>query len=464
MKILFCSSEVVPFAKTGGLADVAGALPKALAKKGADVKITMPLYKNIKPKSNTPLAHTPVAKNVDCLFIENDSFFNRDGLYGTSLGDHPDNLERFAFYCMKTLALMKDIDFQPDIIHCNDWQSALIPVYLKSIFRDDSFFKKAKTVFTIHNLAYQGVFAENEFNKIGIDRSLFGIQGLEFYGKVNLLKGALIFSDHLTTVSPTYAREIQTKEFGCGLEGVLYERRNNLSGILNGLDYDIWNPQVDSLIFEKFSSDDLSGKAKNKQLLQKQSGLAVDKSIPLFGMISRLAEQKGLDLLAKTIEQLMKLNIQVIILGTGEKYYHDLLGAMAKKYPRKLSLNLKFDDKLAHSIYAASDIFLMPSRYEPCGLGQLISLKYGTIPLVFKTGGLADTIEDFDEKRGCGNGFVFDEYDPEVFFETIKRSIDTYRIKELWKELVLAAFACDFSWENSAKHYLDLYKRIMTNA
>lgn len=460
MNILFCSSEVVPFAKTGGLADVAGALPKALAKKGANVKITMPLYKNIKPLKSGARPSSSISKNIEIFFIKNDALFNRDGLYGTSAGDYPDNLDRFSFFCRKSLELAKEINFKPDIIHCHDWQSALIPVYLKSIYRDDDFFENTKVVFTIHNLAYQGLFPESEFSKIGVYRDFYNIDGLEFYSKVNLLKGGLIFSDHLTTVSPTYAKEIQTKEFGCGLEGVLYQRRHNLSGILNGLDYDIWNPAKDKLIYEKFSPDNIAGKFEDKMMLQKAYGLKVNKSVPLFGMISRLADQKGVDLLVNTLDELMEMNLQIIILGTGEQRYHDMLRAAASEHPDKLSLNLKFDDKLAHNIYAASDIFLMPSRYEPCGLGQMISLKYGSIPLVFKTGGLADTIEDFDEKHGFGNGFVFDKYDVDEFLGTVERAVETYRVKELWKGLLERAFDSDFSWEASAKHYLDLYKRL----
>ncbi len=460
MNILFCSSEVVPFAKTGGLADVAGALPKALATKGANVKITMPLYKNIKPQKMGTWPSSSISKNIEIFFIKNDALFNRDGLYGTAAGDFPDNLDRFSYFCRKSLELAKEMNFKPDIIHCHDWQSALIPVYLKSIYRDDDFFEGTKIVFTIHNLAYQGLFPESEFSKIGIYRDFYNIDGLEFYSKVNLLKGALIFADHLTTVSPTYAKEIQTKEFGCGLEGVLYQRRHNLSGILNGLDYDIWDPAKDNSLYEKFSPDNIAGKFEDKQRLQKEYGLKVSKSIPLFGMISRLADQKGVDLIVNALDELMEMNLQIIILGTGEQRYHDMLKEAASEHPDKLSLNLKFDDKLAHNIYAASDVFLMPSRYEPCGLGQLISLKYGSIPLVFKTGGLADTIEDFDEKRGFGNGFVFDKYDADEFLSTVERAVDTYRVKELWKGLLERAFECDFSWEVSAKHYLDLYKRL----
>ncbi|MEW6008442.1 MAG: glycogen/starch synthase, partial [Candidatus Omnitrophota bacterium] len=402
-----------------------------------------------------------LGKDIEVFFIENDKYFNRDGLYGTAKGDHADNLERFSFYAHQTLELIKTINFKPDIIHCHDWQSALIPVYLISIYKDDEFFIDSRTVFTIHNLAYQGVFDAKEFDKIGIDKKFFNINGLEFYDKINLLKGALEFSDYLTTVSQTYSEEIQTKEFGCGLEGVLYQRRDNLSGIINGLDYSIWDPQKDNLIFEKYDADNLSGKSANKEKLQKEVGLPPDKNTPLLGMTTRLAEQKGMELVAKIIDKLMKLKLQIIILGTGEERYHTLLGKIAKKFPNKMSLHLKFDEKLAHKIYASSDIFLMPSRYEPCGLGQMISLKYGTIPLVFKTGGLADTIEDFDEKAHSGNGFVFDKYEPEELLNTIKRAIATFGKNALWRPLVGRAFTYDFSWDESAKKYQKLYQKLL---
>ena len=455
MKVLLCSSEIVPFAKTGGLADVAGALPLALEELGVEVRVAMPKYKTI--KNATP----KLGKNILVYFIENEKYFNRDNLYGEKTGDYPDNLERFAFYSQKTMELLKDEDFQPDIIHCNDWQSALIPIYLKNLYQDDPFYKNTKTVLTIHNLAYQGLFPKEQFPKSGLPLELFNIEALEFYDKVCLLKGGIVFSDLITTVSPTYAQEIQTKEFGCGLEGILRKKTQNLFGILNGLDYKIWDPATDKLIFKAYDPFTIQDKAINKTGLQQACKLKPDASIPLFGIVSRLAEQKGFDLLAGIINDLCHLPIQIVILGTGDQKYHDLLGKFAKKYPGHLSLQLRFDDPLAHQIYSGSDFFLMPSKYEPCGLGQMISLKYGTIPVVFKTGGLADTIVDLDSKTKKGNGFVFDNYSPQALLEVIKRSIAIFKKKEIWSGLIKSATTYDFSWEAAARKYIALYKGLL---
>ena len=457
MKVLICSSEIVPFVKTGGLADVAGALPLALEQLGVEVRLSMPKYKTIKN------AASKLGKNILVYFIENDKYFNRDNLYSEKTGDYPDNLERFSFYARQTLDLMKVEGFRPDIIHCNDWQSALIPVYLKTIYKDDPFFKNTKSVLTIHNLGYQGVFPKEQFPKTGLSWDLFNMEGLEFYDKVSFLKGGMVFSDLITTVSPTYAQEIQTKEFGCGLEGLLKKKAQSLFGILNGLDYRIWDPATDKLIFKTYDPTTIQDKAVNKTGLQQACKLKPDASVPLFGIVSRLAEQKGFDLLAAIINDLCHMPIQIVILGTGDQKYHDILGKFAKKYPGHLSLQLRFDDPLAHQIYAGSDFFLMPSKYEPCGLGQMISLKYGTIPVVFKTGGLADTITDFDLTTKKGNGFVFENYSPEALLEVIKRAISVFKKKEIWSGLVKNATAYDFSWEAAARKYIALYKKVTRN-
>ena len=461
MKIVICASEVVPFAKTGGLADVTGALPKALEQEGHEVIIVMPLYKVVdiakfglkKIKDDCFIAKT--GKNIKVYFIKNDAYFNRDGLYGDKNGDHKDNLSRFAYYCSRALTLLKEINLKPDIIHCHDWQASLIPVYLKTVYSDDSFYKDTRAVLTIHNIGYQGLFPKDEFPETGLDWNFFSVEGLEFYGQVNILKGGLVFADIINTVSPTYAKEIQTKEFGFGLDGLLEERSDSLFGILNGLDYDIWNPETDKFIQKKFSSKNLAGKAKDKDDLRALCKLPLKKDVPLFGIVSRLAEQKGFDILAQGINKICKMDIQMVILGTGELKYHEILEEAAAKYPKVISLNLKFDDSLAHKIYAGSDIFLMPSRYEPCGLGQLISLRYGTIPLVFKTGGLADTVNS-------SNGFIFDDYSQEELIKTIKKSITVFKNKAKWEALALKAMQCDFSWEASAKRYIDLYEKAKT--
>jgi starch synthase len=458
MKILLAASEVVPFAKTGGLADVAGALPLALEELGEEVIIAMPRYKvvedsrfNIK-RLKEDVSYSVIGKNIKVYFIENDKYFNRPNLYGEKTGDYPDNLDRFAYYCKRTLQLLKEIDFKPDIIHCHDWQSAIIPLYLKSLYKDDPFLKGVRSVFTIHNIGYQGLFPREEFSKLGLDWSFFNMDTLEFYDKVNLLKGGMVFSDIINTVSPTYSREIQTKEFGFGLEGVLNKRKKDVFGILNGLDYDIWNPEKDTFIAKNYSQKTIEDKVKNKEELQRISKLPLKKDIPLFGIVSRLAAQKGFDILAEAIETICKMELQLVILGTGDQKYHVLLEGIVKKYPKIISLHIKFDDSLAHKIYAGSDIFLMPSNYEPCGLGQLISLRYGTIPLVFKTGGLADTVNE-------DNGFIFDKYAKEDLIKTMKKAMQAFKAKKSWGKLVSSAMGYNFSWGASAKKYVELYEK-----
>lgn len=456
MKIVMCASEVVPFAKTGGLADVAGALPLALEKEKQEVIVIMPGYKgtqNLKFKtqnSKEDISYAVIGDNIKVYFVENERYFSRDALYGDKSGDYKDNLERFSYYSRKALQLLKEINFKPDIIHVHDWQASLVPVYLKTLYRNDDFYRDTRTVLTIHNIGYQGLFPKEEFPKLGLDWSLFNIEGMEFYDKINLLKGGMVFADMINTVSPTYSNEIQTKEFGFGLEGILSKRRDCLFGILNGLDYSIWNPQTDKFIARQFSLSDLKHKAENKQDLQKICKLPVEKDIPLFGIVSRLAEQKGFDIFAEGLKEICKMNLQLVILGTGDLKYHLLLEEAVRNYPRVISLNLKFDDPLAHKIYAGSDIFLMPSKYEPCGLGQLISLKYGTIPLVFKTGGLADTVTQ-------DNGFVFDKYTKVDLLDTLKKAIREFQNKNSWVRLMQRAMSGDFSWEESARQYIKLY-------
>jgi starch synthase len=458
MKIAIVASEVVPFAKTGGLADVAGALPLALEYCGHEIIVIMPGYRCIADaklkitRVYEDISASVIGKNIKVYFIQNKSYFNRIGLYGDKNGDYPDNLERFAFFCRRSLDLLREINFPADILHLHDWQASLIASYLKNLYSDSRFYNKIKTILTLHNIGYQGIFAKEEFPKLGFDWSLFDIEGFEFFNKVNLLKGGIIFADFINTVSPTYADEIQTKELGFGLDGLLEERKDVLSGILNGVDYSVWDPFTDRFITQNYSAINFENKVFNKENLQRICGLPVDKNIPVLGIVSRLAEQKGLDILAEGLDELCQLNVQLVILGAGDLKYQEILRAAAEKYPKVISLNLKFDDPLAHKIYAGSDIFLMPSQYEPCGLGQLISLHYGTIPLVFKTGGLADTINR-------NNGFVFSTYTKEELLKLINKAIQAFKNKNKWAVLIKNAMECNFSWKVSADKYIQLYAK-----
>jgi starch synthase len=487
LKVLIVSPEVVPFAKTGGLADVSGALPKALASLGHQIKVILPKYKMVDDKEFTLKELTLDFPDVkvgekkekigvkscnlknsqpEYLFVVNEHYFEREELYkDPETGfDYKDNDERFIFFAQGILEILKSIGWQPEIIHCNDWQSALIPAYLKTVYASDPFFKNTVTVFSIHNIAYQGNFPKETFKKIGVKDELFyPTSPFEYWGNCNFLKIGISYADVINTVSQQYMMEIQTsKEFGYGMEGILRTRSNDLYGVLNGIDYQDWNPEIDKLIPFNYSPEDLSGKKKNKEHLLKQSGLPVTKKdIPLIGMISRLADQKGFDLLAQIKKELMKLNLKLVILGTGERKYHDLLKNLEKKYPRKLKVHLLFDNKLAHLIEAGADMYLMPSRYEPCGLNQLYSLKYGTVPIVRETGGLADTIQNYDPEKEEGTGFVFKNYDPDELLKVIKRALKVYQDKKKWKKLMLSGMQKDFSWEISAKKYIQLYQKAL---
>lgn len=485
LKILIASPEVIPFAKTGGLADVCGALPQALAKLGHQVKVTLPKYKVVdekkfklsEVKTDVPLIpvgdksikitvrnYNLTSPELDYLFIVNDRYYNREELYrDRSTGfDYKDNDERFILFARGTLEILKATEWQPDIIHANDWQSALIVVYLKTLYADDPFFGHTKTVFSIHNLAYQGNFPQGTFDKIGVPKDLFyPTSPFEFWGKVNFMKAGICYADVINTVSETYAVEIQSSsEFGHGLEGVLRARNADLYGIINGIDYNIWSPEKDTLISYNYSLKDLSGKKKNKELLLKLCNLPPStRDVPLIGIISRLADQKGFDLLAQIADKLLSLDLQMVILGTGDEKYHRLFKEMGAKYPEKISVNLRFDNPLAHLIEAGGDMFLMPSRYEPCGLNQLYSLKYGTVPIVRKTGGLADTIENYDPQTGGGTGFVFKNYDASEFLDTIKLALKVYKDKNAWVRLMENGMKKDFSWEVSAKKYVEIYRK-----
>lgn len=457
LKVLLASSEVVPFAKTGGLADVAGSLPLALEELGVDVRVIMPKYASVKASRNS----AKIGKDIKVYFVENEDYFNRKELYTDLFGDYKDNLDRFVFFSREILERCRKEGFAPDVIHCNDWQTALVPVYLNTIYKYDPFFVNTRTLYTVHNLAYQGLFPKEEFPKIGLDWTLFHIDYFEFYDKVNLMKAGLVYSDAISTVSPTYAKEILAREFGCGLEGVLKARENALFGILNGIDYNLWSPEKDTKIFKNYSVDSLQDKYLNKEMFQKEMGLKVDRNIPMFGMITRLAEQKGADFVADIIDKLLNMKAQFVLLGTGDIKYHVIFEKIAKKYPALASISLKFDAVLAQKIYASSDFFFIPSRYEPCGLSQMISFRYGTAPVVRQTGGLKDTVQEFDPGTGKGTGFTFIEPKSEDLFSAVKKSLMVYKDKPLWMSLIKYLMGLDYSWEASAKEYINLYNRIV---
>lgn len=456
MKILFVSSEVKPFATTGGLGDVSGSLPCALAESGADVRVVMPKYSSVKTDENEAM----LGGLAKVFFIPHDDYFRRKELYGDSYGDYADNLDRFSYFCRQALERCKKENFKPDVIHCNDWQTALVPVYLSTVYKYDPFFAGTKTLFTIHNLAYQGLFDREEFPKIGLDWSLFDIRYFEFYGKVNLMKAGLIYADAVNTVSPGYAQEVLTEELGCGLEGVLKSRHEPITGIMNGIDYAVWDPSKDKKIFKQYSVETVPDRYVNKDKFQKELGFKVDRDIPLIGMISRLADQKGLDLLVRVIHDILDMKVQFVLLGTGDTKYHIQLEKAAKAHPKNASMNLRYDALLAEKIYAACDLFLIPSRYEPCGLSQMVSFKYGAIPVVRLTGGLKDSVIDYDQKTRTGTGFAFTEYKPEAFLSAVKRALYMTKNKDAWAALVKRVMALDFSWRVSAAAYMKLYDTI----
>ncbi|HLD36526.1 MAG TPA: glycogen synthase GlgA [Planctomycetota bacterium] len=482
-KVNICqvASEMVPFAKTGGLADVLGALTPQLKKSGVNVTAFLPLYKQVKENVSN-LVSTGITVKVkvgdnlvagtiwktqiqkaDVYFIQRDEYYQRDYLYGTSSGDYKDNAERFIFFSRAVLEAIKALGLKCDIIHCHDWQSALIPVYLKTIYKKDPQLAGVKTVLTVHNLAYQGLFWHWDMKLVGLGWEYFNYKQLEFYGQVNFLKGGLVFADMLSTVSPQYAKEIQTPVFGERLDGVLRERAGDLYGIINGVDYDQWNPALDKFIPVKYTGNKIADKEKNKQALQKKCGLPVT-AAPMIGMIGRLASQKGFDLVSEVFDEIIKTGCQFVLLGTGEEKYHQLFREIARKYPTQVSANIAFDNSLAHLITAGADMFLMPSRYEPCGLNQLYALKYGTIPIVHETGGLADSINNYTPaglKAGTASGFSFKNYSAGEMMSCIKSALALYEDKKSWKQLMKNAMQQDFSWEHSGKEYIALYRKLM---
>jgi starch synthase len=482
MKILFATSEVVPYSKTGGLGDVSGALPDALAARGHQVVVLSPLHRAVR-RCGRPL--TPLGKTIEVLvrgrpvrgeleedkavegarrvFVACDPYFDRDGLYGTADGDHADNAERFSFFSQAVLAGALTLGFYPDVIHVNDWQTALIPVYLKTTWAGRYGLRGARTLLTVHNLGYQGIFDPSLMETAGLPPSLFNWKELEFHGSLSFLKGGLVFADHLSTVSRTYAEEIQTESLGHGLAGVLRERRGRLTGIVNGIDYDDWNPAAGRYLAAAYDVDDLEGKAICKRALQEENGLDPDPAVPLIGMITRLAEQKGIDLVVEAFDEILALGFQVVVLGTGDAPFHDALSVLAAREPGRVGVHLEFSNPMAHRIEAGADVFLMPSRYEPCGLNQLYSLRFGTVPVVRRTGGLADTIVDATPEtieRGEATGFQIPEHTAESLVETLERAATAHRDADVWARLRRTGMLQDWSWDRSAESYVDLYETL----
>lgn len=478
MRILFAASEVSPFAKTGGLADVAGSLPLALAALGHDVRVVMPRYQcvdaekfNLKHiatfyvpfaswKERCDILEGRMGEQVTVYFISKDIYFNRPELYRTAHADYQDNAERFTFFSRAIVELCVALDFSPEIVHCNDWQTGLVPFYLRMLHSEGTPLAHTKSVFTVHNLGYQGVFWHWDMRFIGLGWDVFTPDGLEFWGKINFLKAGLVYSDIITTVSKTYSREIQTPEYGHGLEGVLAKRSADLYGIVNGIDYTEWNPAQDASIAQKFSAARPDGKAVCKQDILKRAGLSPSNA-PLIGMVVRLTEQKGLDILAEALPEIMAMGMRMIILGTGEEKYHLILTDAARLYPDQMRILLRYDDELAKNIYAGCDMFLMPSRYEPCGLGQMIALRYGTVPIVRKTGGLTDTVMNYNTNTGRGTGFVFDDYTAGALIDCLRQACEIFRDARKWKRLMQAGMKQDFSWESSAKEYVKVYRKVL---
>ena len=473
MRILFAASEGLPFSKTGGLADVIEALPKALVAQGHELAVVLPRYRGIKtsmvimPSVTIPLggrlrfpsiADGTMLNGVRYFFVDDPGYFDRDGIYGNSTGDFPDNAERYSEFCRAVIEIAKHV-WPADVIHCHDWQTALVPTLMRSLYSTDPLVKDIPVIFTVHNLGYQGQFAAAVLGRAGIPPEVYNPAGLEYYGDVNLLKGGLVYSDYLTTVSKKYAEEIQTPEFGYGLDGVVRSRRDHVVGILNGVDYSVWNPEKDKLLAATYSAKDLTGKHACKKELLEIFGLSPEyETRPVLGIVSRFADQKGFDLIAAVAPELMQEDVILTVLGTGERRYEELFDTLANEFPGRVGVRIGYDNELAHKIEAGADMFLMPSRYEPCGLNQIYSLKYGTVPIVRATGGLDDTVESFDVQHGTGTGFKFEPYTGAALLDTIRLALHHFADERIWKRIQLNGMSKDFSWKRPASEYAKLYK------
>ena len=476
MRVVFAASECVPFAKTGGLADVAGALPVALSELGHEVTVYLPRYRETRLPETTVAIRSitiPFAdryrfcsvldggrhRGVQFYFIDCPEYFDREGLYGTAAGDYPDNAQRFCLFSRAVLEAAKTLGV-PELFHCHDWQTALIPVLLRNVYADDPVFRDVRCVFTIHNMGYQGVFPAATLATLLLPPWLKDIRGMEFFGNINFLKGALIFADFITTVSRKYSQEIQTEEYGFGLSGVLRDRSATVTGILNGVDYTEWNPEGDKFTVAPFSPQNLAGKLACKADLLKQFGARNPPvHLPVIGIVSRFAAQKGFDLIAQVAESLAAENMIMVILGSGDKGYEELFRRLNQLFPDKFALKIAHDEGLAHKVEAGADMFLMPSRYEPCGLNQIYSLKYGTVPIVRATGGLDDTIEPWEPQTGKGTGFKFYDYNGPALLGTVRWALASYQDRDGWQKLMRNGMHKDFSWKASAREYARVYER-----
>lgn len=474
MKILFAAAEAAPFIKTGGLADVIGALPKALRSAGHDVRVILPKYRDMPAQYRDGLQHlgeviVPVGwrnqycgvqylvwEDIPVYFIDNEYYFGRDGVYG-----HWDDGERFAFLDRAVLEVLPLIDFAPDVLHCHDWHTAMIPLLLREHYQGNEFYQNIRTVFTIHNLLYQGIFPYGILGDLlSLPHHYFNVDGVEYNGNVSFMKAGLVFADHVTTVSPTYAEEIKTTHYGYGLDGLLRSLGDRFSGIVNGIDTKLYNPVSDQQLAVRYRSS-LAKKRENKIQLQQELGLKQSADIPLIAMVTRLVEPKGLDLVTRMIDEWLHFDdVQFVILGTGDRAYEDWFREAEYRHPEKLSVQIKFNDGLSRRIYAGSDLFLMPSQFEPCGISQLLALRYGSIPVVRETGGLNDTVHSYNEFTGEGNGFTFHSFNAHDMLHTLRRGVSFYKDEEHWKKIVSNALAGDYSWDVSADKYLDIYRRV----
>lgn len=476
LKILILAAEVVPFVKVGGLADVVGALPKSLQALGHDVRLAMPRYGQIDPDRfslhtiidslTVPMSSFSLAVSVrqgaigdtiPVYMIDTPRFFERENIYG-----YTDDGERFILFCRAALEAMRTLDWSPDIIHCHDWHTGIVPNWMHTIYHDDPFFSDSATVYTIHNLAYQGIFGYRILEVAGVAAHGFLYpQIAELANVVDIMGRGILFSDAITTVSERYAQEILTPTFGEKLDSLLRSRRDRLFGILNGIDYQVMNPATDHYIHTQFDAQTLDARAKNKRVLQEYAHLPVRPDVPLLAMISRLADQKGFDLLAQIIQPLLAQGVQFVVLGIGDQHYHEMFQNLAARYPEQVAIFLTFNTELAQRIYAGSDMFLMPSKFEPCGLSQLIAMRYGCVPVVRSVGGLANTVQEYDPHTGEGNGFAFANYDPWEFFAAIVRALELYRIPHIWRKLQQRGMVADYSWQASALRYVEVYRNAL---